>query len=403
MKRTPQRRIIQKPVKIAADDLAIWAFAKILNPQSPRAKAYPLARTSSTVLQDGTWALQQDMQKKDRRAKSFSTYQEIFQHGGKVRDALKRDIQYADKFIARLKATNDFRNPFWSWMAEDLGTFAHNATRLLVVLAEFYKPSALENLWFTAHASVNELENLSFLPDMLPTLQGIAQKQSAWPVLYSPHREQRRKVEDRIKLLGVGKNSPSKVIAAKWKFGQGGKREGKSGEIARRIFWTLWEIHVDGNLHQCLYRNRVWPSATPEERESILKQCGPDAAKGLIVRTSDVNSPQLWENRLVAQGWPRWIVRLHQLPEITKANANEWFEIGWEALKEATGGDMTQNAELAALGESNAKWGRDMATTARGKRGEQKGRAESQIKQVLRTAFIRRFGNPASLRTQPPG
>lgn len=390
------------PVKIAADKLAIWAFAQILNPQSPHAREYPLADTSATVLQDGTWALQQDAPEQVRRARPFSTYQEIFQHGGKVRDDLKCDIQNAEKFIARLKAANDLKNPFWSWMAQDFGELARNATRLLVELAEFYKPTALENLWFTAHAVTNELEKLSLQPDLLPTLRGIAQKQSAWPVLYSPHGEQRRKAEAQMKLLGVGQNSPSKVIAAKWKFGQGDKREGKSGQIARRIFWALWEIHVDGNLHQCVCRNRVWPSATPEERESCAKQFGAEAAKCLIVRSPDADSPQLWENRLVAQGWPRWIVRLHQLPEITKANADEWFEIGWEALKEATGGDTTQNPELAALGESNAKWGRDMATTARGKTGEQKGRAESQIKQVLRTAFLRRFGNPAPLRTQRP-
>src|SRR5208282_3802733 len=122
-----------------------------------------------------------------------------------------------------------------------------------------------------------------------------------------------------------------------------------------------------------------------------------EAAKGSLTRTPDANSPQKWETRLVTQGWPRWMVRLHQLPALTKKSASDWFEVGWEALQEATGGEVTTNSELAALGKSNADWARSRAT-GRGKTSAQKGRAESQIKKVLRTAFLRRFGNPQNFK-----
>ena len=289
-------------------------------------------------------------------------------------------------------------------MVTALGRLIGNATRLLVDMAEtknlneIGKRMAIDNLRYSAHVAASVLQNFSNRDDLRPIVQAIAEKESQWPVLYSPHLELKKELEARMKLLGVGKYAVAKVINAKWQNKPSEKRSGISGVFARRIGWMLWEIHSDWVLRQCLCRHAAAPLTSKGEIVLDATRYKVKAAKGLLTRTPDANSPQKWETRLVAQGWPRWIVRLHQLRELTAASASDWFEVGWEALQEATNGDVTKNPELIALGKSNADWARNRATTKRGKTGEQKSRAESQIKKVLRTAFLRRFGNPQNFK-----
>ena len=202
-----------------------------------------------------------------------------------------------------------------------------------------------------------------------------------WPVVYPQNKVEQLALKKEMERLGLGTQTIYKIGHT--------NRHSPSGKFARRIGLTLWRIHFDGNLRQCLHRNSVMLAPTPEEIERGVNR----------YRTPDAESAELWEKRLVSQGWPRWIVRLHQLDEITADNADDWFEVGWEALKEATGGDVTENRELAALGESNVKYGQRRAT-GRGKTGKQKSRAESQIKVLLQKAFVARFGNKVNFQTK---
>ncbi len=98
--------------------------------------------------------------------------------------------------------------------------------------------------------------------------------------------------------------------------------------------------------------------------------------------------------QLLSQGWHLWMIRLCQLPELTQPSASAWFEVGWEALKDATGGNVASIPELAKLGESSAAYARRKATTDLGKFGKQTSRIQDQIEKLLRKAFLARFGNP---------
>ena len=76
------------------------------------------------------------------------------------------------------------------------------------------------------------------------------------------------------------------------------------------------------------------------------------------------------------------------------ASSEGGFEVGWEALQDATGGNVSSIPELAELGKSSADYGRSMAITQRGRLGKQTSRVETQIHRELKKAFLVRFGNP---------
>lgn len=139
------------------------------------------------------------------------------------------------------------------------------------------------------------------------------------------------------------------------------RRNSASGKYARRLGRMLKLVHFDGNLRMCL---------SPIAGESSPRR----------------------KKRLEARGWLPWMVKLYQLPELTAASVDDWFEVGWEALEEACGRDVTLNPELNALGESNARYGRSRAK-GRGRRGKQRSRKAGQIKRLLHDAFVARFGN----------
>jgi hypothetical protein len=369
--------------KSAADKLATWAYTNLIKPESPHAKNYPLAGASSRLLLDGSWGLILPQSEEAARTKEtsesigFSQQPKEFLEPTRIRQQL-------DEIASGLQKASEFLKCYFSpdFIARDLSDAINKANRLLAELAATNKWSA-ERFWFSTLQAVIELENLSARADAFPALQAVARKQTMWPVVYPRNKAEQSALKKEMERLGLGAQSIYKIGHT--------NRHSPSGKYARRIGLTLWRIHFDGNLRQCLCRHAVMQAMTPEE-----KKLGVDR-----YRTTDAESAELWEKRLMSQGWPRWIVRLHQLPELTADNADDWFEVGWEALKEATGDDITLNSELAALGKSNAEYGRTRATTERGQTGNQKSRAESQIEALLRKAFVARFGNEVNFQTKP--
>ena len=377
--------------KDTADTLATWAYATLIKPESPRAKTYPLHGASSRLLRDGSWGLILPQPKEAAQTNKTAESIGFSQQPKEILDSFKVR-QQLDEIAEGLRKASDFSKRYYSpgFIAEDLRKAVSKANKLLAELAGTGKWAA-EKFWLSTLEAVIELENLSFRADTLPALQAVARKQTMWPVVYPKTPGEQMALKKRMKRLGLGTQSILKTGST--------SRRSTSGKFARRIGLMLWEVHFDGNLRQCIARAAVMKSVSPQDRELAAKQFGASAVESMVVRTPDADSPQKWEARLVAQGWPRWIIRLHQLPELTADSAEDWFEVGWEALKEATGGDVTQNRELAALGKSNAEYGRRRATTKRGQTGAQRSRAEGQIKLLLKKAFVARFGNEVNFQT----
>jgi hypothetical protein len=337
--------------KDAADKLETWAYNSLIKPESPHAKTYPLCGASSLYLADESYGFILSPEKTTRRTKQIPQAVKVWRQ----LDELAAELRQA-------KISERYYSP--GMVAEDLSCVIIKVNELLAELTVDGGGKVAARQFFHAvlHGA-NELEKLSFNKDIFPTLQAIAQKETMWPVIYSPKRSRQRELEARMKRLGVGKYAVAKVVGASWsnKFNHDGKPG--AGVFANRMGWMLWQVHFDGNLRRCL--SRLAGEPLPQRKK-----------------------------RLKARGWPEWVVKLHQLPELTKVSAPDWFEIGWQVLQRANGGDVTSNPELAALGKSNVEYGRSRATTKRGQTGKQQSRAKGQIRRLLRDAFLSRWGNP---------
>lgn len=331
--------------KEAADRLAIWTFANLLKPESPHAKVNPLNSASFQWLQGNFWGITLPKQEKLRRSKPVSESEKIGREMKVISAKLHKDANLLKRYFS------------YSVIAEDLGDAIGRLNKLLVELARRNK-WALQELFVHSLQSVIELENLSFRQDTFPLIQAEASKQSMWPVPYSPHPRRKRELDTAMRKIGLASRNFQKLQGARW------TDKSVAGEFAHRMGMTLYEIHFGGNLKRAL--------------------CRPTAA-----------NPKQWEKHLLAIGWRTWMIRLGQLPELTQASAPAWFEVGWETLKDATGGNVISVPKLANLGKSNADYARRKATTERGKLGKQTSRIEVQIKSLVRQAFLKRFGNPA--------
>jgi hypothetical protein len=296
-------------------------------------------------LQDGSWEITLPKQKKLRRSKPVSESEKIGREMKAISAKLRKDANLLKRYFS------------YSIIAEDLGDAIGRLNRLLAELAGRNK-WALQEFFIHSLQSVIELEKLSFREDTFPLIQAEASNQSMWPVPYSPHPRRKRELDQAMQKIGLGKHNFQKLQGARW------TDKSVAGKFAHRIGMTLYEIHFGGSLNRALRR--------------------PAAA-----------NPKQWEKHLLAIGWRTWMIHLGQLPELTQASAPAWFEVGWEALKDATGGNVVSVPELASLGKSNADYGRRKATTERGRLGKQASRVEVQIKSLLRKAFLKRFGNPA--------
>lgn len=381
-KATPPPIYKWEQAKLAADKLATWAYATVIKPESPHAKTYPLAGASTPLLPDGSWGLVLPQPEEPTQTKETSTSIGFSQQPKEFLEP-SRIRQLLEEIASALQKTSEFSKCYYSpyFISGDLSTAVDKANRLLAELAATNKWSA-EKFWFSTLQAVIELENLSARTDAFPALQAVARKQTMWPVVYPQNKAAQLALKKEMERLGLGTQSIFKVGST--------SRHSTSGKYARRIVWMLWKVHFDGNLRQCLCRHAVAPLTSKGEIALDATLYKKEAVKGLLERTPDAESPQKWEARLVAQGWPRWIVRLHQLPELAADNADDWFEVGWEVLQAATGEKVLDIPELAELGKSNAAYGNRIGL----KSGGQNSRAEDQIKKLLRKAFLARFGNP---------
>jgi hypothetical protein len=329
----------------AAERLAIWTFANLLKPESPHAIAYPLNGALCAYLQGGSWGITVPKQKKFRRFKPVSESEKIQREMKAISTQLRKDANFLKCYFSH------------SMTAENLGHAIGRLNRLLAELAG-KGARAMELFAFHSLESVIELEKLSFREDTFPLIQAEASKQSMWPVPYSPHPRRKRELNEAMRKIGLASHSFQKLQGARW------TDKSIAGKFAHRIGLTLVRIHFDRNLRRAL--------------------CQP----------ADAN-PKQWEKHLLAIGWRTWMIQLCQLPELTQASALAWFEVGWEALKDAAGGNVASVHELAGLGKSNADYAHRKAATKRGRLGKQASRVEAQIKSLLRKAFLKRFGNPA--------
>lgn len=337
------------PSNIAADRLATWAFAELTKGAGGE---YPLQKVlcglqpgdQGNFHPDGTLQTNASPPKVPRKFKPVPEPIKIQRELKAISAQLRKDAAFVTRYIS------------YSIWANHLAEAIDRLTMLLMDLAG-KDARAAELLFLIAHDSVVGLENLEMSADSLRLVQAVASKQPIWPVLYSPLPRNKRTLDKAMKKLGLAEHNFQKLNGARW------AEKSLAGKFAHRIGFTLQKIHFDRALRVCLSGANVMPT-------------------------------QKWEARLVAQGWPRWIVKLHQLPELTQASAPAWFEVGWEALKEATGGDVASNSELIKLGKSSADYGRSMAITKRGQLGKQTSRVETQIHRELKKAFLVRFGNP---------
>lgn len=347
MKSKPTAPVLYKwaQATMAAERLAIWTFANLLNPQKPHAEAYPLNGASFLWLQDGSWGITLPKQKNLGRSKPVSESEQIQREMKAISAQLRKDANLLKGYFSH------------SIIAEDLGRAIGRLNRLLADLAG-KGARAMELFTFHSLESVIELEKLSFREDTFPLIQAEASKQSMWPVPYSPHPRRKRELDQVMQKIGLGKRNFQKLQGARW------TDKSVAGKFAHRMGMTLYEIHFRGSLNRALRR--------------------PAAA-----------NPKQWEKHLLAIGWRTWMIRLSQLPELTQTSAPAWFEVGWAALKDATGGKVLSVPELASLGKSNADYGRRKAATKRGQLSSQASRVEDQIKSLVRKAFFKRFGNPA--------
>ena len=340
-----------KPSNIVADKLATWAYSKII--KGTRGE-YPLRNCSISLQSDGQGGLRTagDLRINAVPVKSADNLEAVppaIAEGIKIR----REME-----AVSVKLGNDaeFLGHYYSHglIAEDLAEAIERLTRLLVDLAR-KDATAMHRLFGTALTSVLELENLSFNQDSLRLVQAEASQQSMWPVPYSPLKRRKDEQDRTMRKIRLGEHNFQKLWGAKYSV------KSATGKFAGRMGKTLFEIYRRPGLR--FYLNQQAVGMETDQREK----------------------------HLLGQGWHRWMIRLCQLPELTEASAPAWFGVGWDALRDATGGDFTSFPELARLGESNANYGKTLGL----KTGAQKCRRADQIKKVLRKAFLARFGNPA--------
>jgi hypothetical protein len=340
-----------KPSNIVADKLATWTFSRLIKGTGGE---YPLQNLSISLQCDPKGVLHPDGNFKINVPSGEST-----DDYGLVPPALVEGIKIRremESVSVKLGKDAEFLGRYYSHslIAEDLAEAVERLTRLLVGLAK-KDATAMHRLFGAALVSVIELEKLSFNEDSLRLLQAEACKQSLWPVPYSPHPRRKRELDKTMKKIRLGEQNYQKLWGAR------DTDKSPAGKFARRMGSALWIIYTAPGLKFYLSQQAIGMES--KQREKYL----------------------------LAQGWHLWMIRLCHLPELTKASVDAWFEVGWDALKEAAGGRFATVAELKKLGESNAAYGKTLGL----KTGGQNSRAADQIKKLLRKAFHARFGNPS--------
>lgn len=327
----------------AADLLATWAFRELL---AARRGANPYPLTGATV----RWELLKDaalilpVSKRAPRRRPPLTKQETFCKILDLEKTLARAEKQAQEILARGSDSE------MTMLAMTLGRFVGSAQSQILDTVERGPGSAkaVETLAFFALKAANELHELARKRRDL--VKPVAEKWFGWPVIFDPHPDALKELVDEMTALGVATKSPERR-RAKWSNRPAKDQPNRAavGKYANRIGHVLKTIHGDGNLASALHDNPA--------------------------------------------GWPDWIVSTVKLPPLRKDTAPQWFDVGWQMLTVAAGGDVTTLQELAPVGESNRRYAKRLATTAKGKSSPQTSRQASDIRKTLRKAFLARFGN----------
>jgi hypothetical protein len=354
--------------RTAADRLAGWAYTALLNSRKSE-NPYPLRGASTILLQDATWGVILSERKKVRNARPLTTAAEHVKEYVAVEKSLGRSLRRAERFIQRVNQRTMATT--LAWLTENLGKTIADASGMLVQLAQSNEKViaryAVTHLASAAVQTAIELERLSFRGETFSLLQSVAQQMPFWATVYSPHPREQRELNAQMKKLGVGCQGGHRVKLARWNNDQNA-----AGQMALQMGNVLSRIHSDGNLKQALSRRGVVTSASSADKEMASKM---GFTGRLVKQTKDVKTATRWEQRLVLQGWSPWVIRLHTLPALDSRSAGDWFEVGWQALGEATSGKLTSIPQLAVLGKTSAGYC-----------------DKRQIKMRLKKAFMSRFG-----------
>jgi hypothetical protein len=202
----------------------------------------------------------------------------------------------------------------------------------------------------------------------LDLVKPVARQWCMWPVAYNPHWNSKKEMEEMIKKLEVGRVAPENM-QGKW------SNVNTEGQPFKKVLGTYAARimqHVLRPLHDI-----------PTMRQRLVAEARMDIS--FLGNPPPLTGEE--KERLIAQGWPRWIVDLVNLPPFSNEAAKDWFEVGWAALKEMTGGNVTSIKELRPIGESRAKeWRAQGASVA-----QQENQRECGIHDQLRKSFLHRF------------
>jgi len=217
----------------------------------------------------------------------------------------------------------------------------------LVALAEKDSPHAAQTL---AHSALDAVESLSQLGHSKPELvKTFSRSWSVWPVLYDGRPTILEAIEQQLADLEVGTQSAQRHGRPSDQSSPEQPYRHVAAEYAKRIGFTLQQIHADAQRVEFIVR-------FTKKRRCLC---------------------------------PEWILRLVGLPPLTKESARDWFDVGWDALKESSLGSPANIKELGPIGETNAAERKRAKYSAR----IQEQAREKQIRSRLRDAFCVRFGN----------
>ena len=350
-----------------AETVAAWAYHRLLNDEKT-----PFPFTGIDVkaphMGGGVKLIPREKPRRIRRLKPLN-YNETCVSISKL--ICKLD-HVANQFERLLKC-GDFAHQFTALaFVSEAGSAVGRFNKLLLQLAEmpdsFLAREAVARLAFHSLKSANELEKLS--RRNLEVVKPIAKLWGTFPVAYSPHKDRKRELEKLAENLCIGSNAPENVWNQRASFGD---NQSALGIYAIRAMQSVLRPIRDGS----------------PLRGRLLTE-----VRGGMLRSMDTVPLTKEERRLlIARGWPAWILDTVDLPPITQGTARLWAKAGWAALKEAAGNDLTSIPELAAKGESNARYAQSRATTKKGKTGNQKSRKETQIQKLFIKSFISRFGS----------
>ena len=149
----------------------------------------------------------------------------------------------------------------------------------------------------------------------LEVFKYIAERQPVWPALVTPTPHNSQYIKQRMKILG---------LALKSEFAMHSKARWSPANIAT---WNA--MSIIGTIRA----NQEWK----EVRQTFITKNKKSPIPVKIIEP------------------PAWVKKCWALSPLTKQTAKEWFNVGWDALMEATEGHPERDPELRPLGIYRAR------------------------------------------------